>query len=225
MIQLQNVTKKYKTGGGGRRVILDDVSLTLPRGRSLGLLGRNGAGKSTLLRMIAGTILPDSGEIIRRGSVSWPLGFSGSFHPQLSGAQNTRFVARIYDCDPDELIEFVADFSELGDFLFMPVHSYSSGMKARLAFGVSMGIAFDYYLVDETTAVGDRNFKMKCRAVFQQKLQTSDVIMVSHSTKTIRDYCQAGVVLEDGSMNYYENIEDAIEVHEANMKASYRGAA
>lgn len=218
MIELRNLTKAYRSGGR-RKVIVEDVSLTIPRGRSLGLLGRNGAGKSTLLRMIAGTVEPDSGSILRRGAVSWPLGFSGSFHAMLSGAQNVRFVARIYGCDPDELIAYVADFSELGEALFMPVNTYSSGMRARLAFGVSMGIAFDYYLVDETTAVGDANFRKKCRAVFADKLSKSDVIMVSHSMGTLLDYCKAGAVLEDGRMTYFENIEDAIAQHEANMAA------
>lgn len=218
MIELRNLSKAYRSGGR-RKVIVEDVSLTIPRGRSLGLLGRNGAGKSTLLRMIAGTVEPDSGSILRRGAVSWPLGFSGSFHAMLSGAQNVRFVARIYGCDPDELIAYVADFSELGEALFMPVNTYSSGMRARLAFGVSMGIAFDYYLVDETTAVGDANFRKKCRAVFADKLSKSDVIMVSHSMGTLLDYCKAGAVLEDGRMTYFENIEDAIAQHEANMAA------
>ena len=220
MIRLENVSKSYSISGAGRRTVLRDVTLTLPRGRSLGLLGRNGAGKSTLLKMIAGTIEPDRGRIIREGSISWPLGFSGSFHLMLSGAQNTRFVARIYGCDAEELIKYVAEFSELGDFLYMPVSSYSSGMKARLAFGVSMGVAFDYYLVDEVTAVGDKNFRKKCNEVFRERLATSDVIMVSHSTATIREYCQAGVVMEGGTMSYYENVEDAIEVHERNMESS-----
>ncbi len=218
MIELRNLTKIYRTKGV-RKIICENVNLTIPRGRSLGLLGRNGAGKSTLLRMIAGTVQPDSGRIYHKGAISWPLGFSGSFHALLSGAQNVRFVARIYGCDPDELIAYVADFSELGEALFMPVNTYSSGMRARLAFGVSMGIAFDYYLVDETTAVGDVNFKKKCRAVFADKLSGSDVIMVSHSTGVLRDYCQAGAVLEDGRITYFENIEDAIEQHEANMAA------
>ncbi len=216
MIELQDLTKVYRTGNV-RRVIVDGVTLTLPRGRSLGLLGRNGAGKSTLLKMIAGTVEPDKGRIVRHGSVSWPLGFAGSFHGLLSGAQNVRFVARIYGCDVETLIDYVADFSELGEALYMPVNTYSSGMKARLAFGVSMGIAFDYYLVDETTAVGDANFRKKCRAVFADRLSKSDVIMVSHSTGTLVDYCKAGAVLEDGRMTYYENIEDAIAAHERNM--------
>ena len=216
MIDLQNLTKIYRTGKV-RRVILDGVTITIPRGRSLGLLGRNGAGKSTLLNMIAGTVEPDEGRIIRHGTVSWPLGFAGSFHAMLSGAQNVRFVARIYGCDVETLIDYVAEFSELGEALYMPVNTYSSGMRARLAFGVSMGIAFDYYLVDETTAVGDANFRKKCRAVFADRLSKSDVIMVSHSMSTLTDYCQAGAVLEEGKMTYYENIADAIAAHEENM--------
>ncbi|MEM7547561.1 MAG: ABC transporter ATP-binding protein [Pseudomonadota bacterium] len=216
MIELQNVTKIYRTAGV-RRLVLDNASLVIPRGRSLGLLGRNGAGKSTLLRIIAGTIEADAGRIFRHGSVSWPLGFSGSFSNLMSGAQNVRFVARVYGCDADALTEYVAEFSELGEYLFMPVGSYSSGMRARLAFGVSMGVAFDYYLVDETTAVGDARFKKKCRQVFQERLVSSDVIMVSHSMGTLRDYCEAGVVLENGQMTYYEDIEEAIEAHGANL--------
>ncbi|MEM7524626.1 MAG: ABC transporter ATP-binding protein [Pseudomonadota bacterium] len=216
MIELFNVSKSYATRNG-RHYILDNATFTIPRGRSLGLLGRNGAGKSTLLRIIAGTIAQDAGRIVRHSTVSWPLGFAGSFHGMMSGAQNVRFVARIYGCDPDDLIEYVAEFSELGEFLFMPVRSYSSGMRARLAFGVSMGVAFDYYLVDETTAVGDRNFQKKCRAVFRNRLKESDVIMVSHNPATLLEYCEAGIVLEDGQMQYYENIDDAIEVHNENM--------
>lgn len=216
MIELRGISKTYRAGST-RRVVVDNVHMTIPRGRSLGLLGRNGAGKSTLLRMIAGTVEPDQGRIIRHASVSWPLGFAGSFHGMMTGAQNVRFVARIYGRDPDALIDYVEDFSELGDALYTQVATYSSGMRARLAFGVSMGIAFDYYLVDETTAVGDSNFKKKCRAVFAERLSSSDVIMVSHSTATLLDYCKAGAVLEDGRLTYYENIRDAVEAHKANM--------
>ncbi|QIE55816.1 ABC transporter ATP-binding protein [Pikeienuella piscinae] len=216
MIELIDLSKEYRSGSI-RRTIAENINLTIPRGRSLGLLGRNGAGKSTLLRMIAGTVEPDSGRIIRHATVSWPLGFAGSFHGMMTGAQNVRFVARIYGRDPDMLIAYVADFSELGEALYMPVNAYSSGMRARLAFGVSMGIDFDYYLVDETTAVGDVNFKKKCRKVFAERLAASDVIMVSHATATLIDYCKAGVVLEDGRVTYYENIADAVEAHEANM--------
>ena len=152
-------------------MVLDHLTLTLPAGAKVGVLGRNGAGKSTLLGMIAGTVRPNTGEIRRQACISWPLGFGGSFAPDLTGAQNVRFVARIYGIDTDALVDYVQDFAELGDFMDMPVRSYSSGMKARLAFGMSMGIAFDWYLVDEITAVGDAAFKRKSLAVFKNRLK------------------------------------------------------
>ncbi|MGK6317882.1 ABC transporter ATP-binding protein, partial [Neorhizobium sp. DT-125] len=173
--------------------------------------------KSTLLQIIAGTLELDKGRVIRQGKISWPLGFAGSFQGNLSGEQNVRFVARIYGVDTEELVAYVADFAELGAFYKAPVRTYSSGMKARLAFGVSMGVKFDYYLVDEITAVGDTNFKRKSQQVFKERLKGSDVIMVSHSPSTLRDYCESGIVLEDGKLTYYDNLEDAIAVHERNM--------
>ncbi|MDW9477923.1 ATP-binding cassette domain-containing protein [Sinorhizobium meliloti] len=217
MIRFEQATKYARTRGI-KKPIIEDASLTLNRGKSVGLLGRNGAGKSTLLRLIAGAIKLDKGRIIRRGKISWPLGFAGSFQSSMTGEQNVRFVARIYGVDTEKLIGYVEDFAELGPFFKAPVGTYSSGMKARLAFGLSMGVNFDYYLVDEITAVGDANFKKKCQAVFETRLQDSDVVMVSHSTSTIRDYCDCGVVLEKGKMTYYENVEDAIRAHDKNMK-------
>ncbi|MBW9091003.1 ABC transporter ATP-binding protein [Rhizobium wenxiniae] len=217
MIRLERATKEVRMKGV-RKMIIDDVTVTFPRGKSIGLLGRNGAGKSTLLQIIAGTLELDRGRIIRQGKISWPLGFQGSFQGNLSGEQNVRFVARIYGVDTDELVAYVAEFAELGQFYHAPVRTYSSGMKARLAFGVSMGINFDYYLVDEITAVGDTNFKRKSQQTFKEKLSNSDVIMVSHSTGTLRDYCQTGIVLENGQMTYYDDINEAIAVHESNMK-------
>lgn len=217
MIRLERATKEVRMKSV-RKMIIDNVSVTFPRGKSIGLLGRNGAGKSTLLQIIAGTLELDRGRIIRQGKISWPLGFQGSFQGNLSGEQNVRFVARIYGVDTDELVAYVAEFAELGQFYHAPVRTYSSGMKARLAFGVSMGINFDYYLVDEITAVGDTNFKRKSQQTFKEKLSDSDVIMVSHSTGTLRDYCQTGIVLENGQMTYYDDISEAIDVHESNMK-------
>lgn len=221
MIRLEQATK-YVRAKGIKKPIIENASLVINRGRSVGLLGRNGAGKSTLLQLIAGSLRLDRGRIVRAGKISWPLGFQGSFQPSMSGEQNVRFVARIYGVDTDELVAYVDDFAELGAFYQAPVGTYSSGMKARLAFGVSMGVKFDYYLVDEITAVGDANFKKKCHEVFQHRLQDSDVIMVSHSTGTIRDYCETGVVLENGKLTYFDNVEDAIRVHDRNMKESER---
>ncbi len=217
MIRLVRVSKSYPVGTG-RKWLMRDVSLTLPRGQSVGLIGRNGAGKSTLLSMIGGGIEPDRGVIERHANISWPLGFGGGFHGALTGAQNTRFIARIYGVDTDDLVEKVAAFSELGEFLHMPVTTYSSGMKARLAFATSISIDFDVYLVDEITAVGDSSFRRKCQAAFAERTKTADVIMVSHSAGAIREYCRAGVVLEAGTLTYYPDVEEALAVHEENMR-------
>lgn len=216
MIEFQRVSKSYRAGDG-RKVILHDVDLRLTRGRSVGLLGRNGAGKSTVLRMIGGHVEPDSGRILRSARISWPLGFGGAFHGAMTGAQNVRFVARIYGVDTDELVAFVEEFSELGEFLHMPVSTYSSGMRARLAFGASMGVNFEVYLVDEITAVGDTGFRRKCQAAFDAKSATADIVMVSHSTGAIRRFCDSGIVLENGAATFYDDVEEAIAAHEANM--------
>lgn len=219
MIRLERVSKSY-WAGETRKVLMRNVTLTLPRGRSVGLLGRNGSGKSTLLRMIGGAIEPDEGVIRREASVSWPIGFGGGFHPALTGAQNIRFIARIYGVDTDDLIAAAAEFAEIGAFLDMPVSSYSSGMRARLAFGVSMGVDFDVYLVDEVIAVGDAAFRRKCAAAFKAKAERSDIIMVSHSPNVIREYCSSGVVLEGGALTYYADVEDALQAHAVNMRRS-----
>ena len=219
MIEFRDVSKHYPTQHG-RKVVLDHLSLVLPAGAKVGVLGRNGAGKSTLLGMVAGTSRPSSGEIRRHASISWPLGFGGSFHPELTGAQNARFVARIYGIDTDTLIAYVDDFAELGEFMDMPVRSYSSGMRARLAFGMSMGIAFDWYLVDEITAVGDASFRRKSLAVFKDRLKDAGLLMTSHSPETIRSYCTSGLVLERGRVRYFDDVEEAIDVHERNMAAA-----
>ncbi|MBE1291315.1 MAG: ATP-binding cassette domain-containing protein [Rhodobacteraceae bacterium] len=217
MIRFENLTKSFWINGT-RKVVIDNLSATLPAGKSLALLGRNGAGKSTLLQMVAGTMRPDSGHIVSDGSISWPVGFGGSFHRQLTGAQNIRFIARIYGVDTEELIEFVRVFAEIGKHFHMPVRSYSSGMKSRLAFGASMGISFDTYLVDEVTAVGDANFKRKSRAVFRERMKTSSAILVSHDMGQVRQFCDAGMVLEQGRIQYFDDLEEAIALHQYLMK-------
>lgn len=216
MIRLERLTKIF-TLEGRRKVVMRDVSIEFPSGQSVALLGRNGAGKTTLLKMIAGTQAPTSGRIVSTGSISWPVGFAGSFHPELSGAQNTRFVARIYGVDTDELVDFVENFAGLGQHFHLPFHTYSSGMRSRLAFGVSMGIPFDTYLVDEVTSVGDAAFKAKSAALFKVRMQTAGAFVVSHSMRMVRELCQAGVVLEGGKLYHYDDIEAAIAHHEHNM--------
>ncbi len=212
MIRLQNLCKTFVVRGK-RRVVADDICATFPSGASVALLGRNGAGKSTLMSMIAGTQDPDSGTIWSDGTISWPVGFKGSFHRDLTGAQNVRFVARVYGVDTQELSDFVEDFAELGPHYHMPFRSYSSGMRSRLSFGVSMGIRFDTYLVDEVTSVGDAVFKTKSTRVFQDRMRESGAIVVSHSMSKIRRLCTMGAVLEDGRLTMYDDIEEAIAHH------------
>lgn len=213
MIRFENLSKSFWVGGE-RRVVIDDLNLTLPTGASLALLGRNGAGKSTLMQILAGIMRPDTGQVLTDGSISWPVAFGGSFHPELTGAQNVRFVARIYGVDTDTLIDFVEDFAELGKHFHMPVRTYSAGMKSRLTFGTSMGIRFDTYLVDEATAVGDAAFRRKSQAVFRDRMEKSGAIMVSHNMNELRQFCDSGIVLDRGRLTYFERIDDAIAHHQ-----------
>lgn len=212
MIRFENLTKSYWVQGV-RQTIIDNLSIELPTGKSLALLGRNGAGKSTLMQLIAGTLRADSGRVVSDGSISWPVGFGGSFHPDLTGAQNVRFIARIYGVDTDELVGFVEDFAELGKHFHMPVRSYSSGMKSRLTFGASFGIQFDTYLVDEVTAVGDAAFRAKSKDLFTERMKTSSAILVTHEMAQVRSFCESGILLEAGTLTYFEDVEMAIQAH------------
>ena len=212
MIKLDNVFKYYRSHGH-RKVVLDHVSLDFAAGRSYGILGVNGAGKSTLMRLLAGTELPNGGRVVRSSRVSWPLGFSGGLHPMLSGRENVKFVARVYGQDARKVIDFVEDFAEIGAYIDAPICTYSSGMMARLAFGLSLSIEFDCYLIDEVTAVGDARFAARCQEEFSKRRRTADVIMVSHAMTTIQQYCDRGMVLAGGRMHVFSNVDDAIELY------------
>lgn len=216
MIELKNLTKTYRTPLG-RKVVLKDANMIFPTGRAVGLLGRNGAGKSTLMNMISGLIKPDSGEINHTGTLSWPVGFAGSFNRDMTGAQNTKFIARAYGVDTDDLMAYVEDFAELGVHFHAPLRSYSSGMRSRLAFGVSIGIPFDTYLVDEVTSVGDAAFKRKSRLAFRDRMQTAGAVFVSHSTAQLIKFCDSGAVLENGKLYFFDDIKKAIAMHHRNM--------
>lgn len=218
MIELRNVTKSFGYGAA-RKVVADALSHNFPAGRAIGLLGRNGAGKSTLLRMIAGTMSPDRGHIDCRGTISWPVGFAGSFHGDLTGAQNTKFIARVYGADSEALLDFVADFADLGRQFHQPYKGYSSGMRSRLAFGVSMGLRFDMYLIDEVTSVGDAAFREKSSELLNNRLEQSGALVVSHGKGMLRRLCDCAVVLEAGQLTYFDDIEEAIEDHETRLLA------
>ncbi|MFN3278937.1 MAG: ABC transporter ATP-binding protein [Paracoccus hibiscisoli] len=217
MIHLQNLSKTY-TLNGKHKVVADNITATFPTGVAVALLGRNGAGKSSLLRMISGAMLPSSGKVLSTGTISWPVGFAGSFNGDLTGEQNCRFVARIYGVDTDELLHFVEDFAELGDHFRLPIRTYSSGMRSRLAFGLSMAVPFDTYLVDEVSAVGDAAFRAKSNRVFNERMAKAGAIVVAHGMSLLRETCHMGAVLEQGRLTFYADIEEAIAAHMENMR-------
>jgi len=214
MIACHNLSKSY-AHGQSRKDVFKGVDFTMQRGDRVALLGRNGAGKSTLIKLIGGVEMPTSGRIERRMSVSWPLGFSGGFQGSLTGYDNARFIARIYDRDYREMKDFVEDFTELGRQLKMPVKTYSSGMRARLAFSLSLAIEFDCYLIDEIILVGDQNFQRKCHFELFEKRADRSMILASHSNEMVREYCNRAVVIHGGRATTYEDVGLAIDTYSA----------
>lgn len=209
MIICENLRKSYPTGHG-RKEVLKGINLTVRKGERVALLGRNGAGKTTLIKQIGGVELPDSGRVIRKMTNSWPIGFNGGFQGSLTGYDNARFIARIYGRTYSEMREFVEDFTELGAALKMPVKTYSSGMRARLAFALSLAIEFDCYLIDEVILVGDQNFQRKCHAELFQRRGDRAMIIASHDMNTVIDVCDRGIVLHDGTATAFDNIDAAV---------------
>lgn len=216
MIKLDHITKSYMTSKG-RHYLFKDLTMEIPGGKSIGLLGKNGAGKSTLLRILGGIDYPDSGRVITDARISWPVGLSGGFQGSLTGRQNVRFVARLYVPEEQvpEKVKFVEDFAEIGKYFDMPVKSYSSGMRARLTFGMSMAFDFDYYLIDEVSSVGDTSFRQKSADLIEQKRQSASVILVTHNLKRLAEQCDVAVILGQGQAQYFDDIAQAIEVYES----------
>lgn len=210
MIRLDDVRKNYHTRQGSR-VILDGINLQVNMGERLGILGRNGSGKSTLIRLISGAELPTSGRIERGISVSWPLAFGGAFQSHLTGLDNLRFVCRIYGVDYASVIPFVEDFTELGIYLREPVMHYSGGMRARLAFALSMAIEFDCFLIDEVIAVGDSRFHEKCQSELFEKRSDRAMILVSHDPHLIKQHCGSAVMLSGGKLLTFASVDQAYE--------------
>ena len=211
MIELRNVTKFFRTNEG-RKYILRDVSIVLPE-VNIGILGRNGVGKSTLMRMLGKIEFPNKGKIASRNSFSWPLGLSGGFVGNMTGKANVKFVCGLYGKNREETKEITAsvrEFSELDDYFDMPIKTYSSGMRARLGFGLSLAFDFDYMLIDETLSVGDASFKNKAKAALKKKIEKCHILLVSHDMKMLSEICHAGLLLHEGHMYYYPHIDDAI---------------
>jgi capsular polysaccharide transport system ATP-binding protein len=212
VIEFHNVSKAYATAKS-KKIILDSFSGEFPRGRNIGLLGINGAGKSTLLRLIAGTEYPDRGRIRRRVFVSFPVNFA-AFKGNLSGRENCRFVARIYGVSAQSVERFVEEFAEIGKYFDMPIATYSSGMRSRISFGLSMAIDFDVYLVDEALSVGDGIFRARADALFQAKAKQANLIIVSHNPGTVRKYCDMGAVMSNGQLVMFDKLDDAVKHYE-----------
>ncbi|WED24163.1 ABC transporter ATP-binding protein [Vibrio sp. JC009] len=213
MIQLQNLTKYYPSELGNQ-YIFRDVNFRFPEGHSIALLGSNGAGKSTLFRIIAGSEYPNKGKVITDKAISWPVALATGIHPQMTGRENTRFIGRVNGvADLDEYEEKVKNFAELGIKYDLPVKSYSSGMRSRLAFGTCISIDFDVYLIDEATSVGDQKFRKKAKQALMQKSRDASVIMVSHDMKEIREFCNSAIILHEGELTFYPDLEEGLKVY------------
>ncbi|UYM18481.1 ABC transporter ATP-binding protein [Endozoicomonas euniceicola] len=216
MIVFDNVTKYYPTPRG-RHYILKDVTLELPGDKNIGVFGANGSGKSTLMRLLAGTDFPNTGRISIKGNVSWPLGLSG-YQGSMTGRENAEFVCRIYGKSKAEIKEklaYIKEFSEIGHFFEMPLKSYSSGMRSKFSFAVSMAFDFDYYLIDELTSVGDKRFKQKCKETFDAKKDVANFLFVSHNLNELKRQCDIGIYIKDGKIHVHDSIDDAIAAYNA----------
>lgn len=217
MIELKGLTKSYATPKG-RHYVFKNLNAVLPENKSVALLGKNGAGKSTLLRIIGGIDFPDEGEVKTNKSISWPVALSGGFQGSLTARQNVRFVARLYvenEEQVDYVVNFVEEFAEIGKYFDMPIKSYSSGMRSRIGFGLSMAFNFDYYLLDEAGAVGDASFRKKSQRLLDELKQSSNIIMVSHDLNDLTRNCDVAFLVRDGKAEYFEDVLEAVEVYKA----------
>ena len=220
MIELKELTKSFVTPKG-RHYVFKDLNAILPENKSVALLGKNGAGKSTLLRIIGGIDFADSGQVITKKSISWPVALSGGFQGSLTARQNVRFVARLYvdnEEQVDYVVRFVEEFAEIGKYYDMPIKSYSSGMRSRIGFGLSMAFNFDYYLLDEVGAVGDASFRKKSQNLLNELKESSNLIMVSHDLKDLTQNCDVAFLVRDGKAEYFEDVQEAVEVYKAYAK-------
>lgn len=217
MIEVKNLTKSYLHHKGGRKYVFKDLSFTIPTDRNVAIIGRNGAGKSTLMNLLAKVDTPDSGEIITDKSISWPVGLSGGFQGSLSARENVKFIARTQGFRGDALrekVRFVEEFAEIEEYFDLPVKTYSSGMRGRVAFGLSLAFEFDYYLVDEAMSVGDAHFKKKASDAFKEKVGKANIILVTHGMTQVRTMCDLVLVLHGGKATLYDDIEEGIKVYQ-----------
>lgn len=217
MIEVKNLTKSYRTGKG-RHFVFRDLNFTIPAGRNVALLGRNGQGKSTLLRLLAGQDRPDKGAIQSTKTISWPIGLSSIFQGSLTGRENSKFVARVHGVNLEHMrriVRYVEEFSEIGKHFDMPVKTYSSGMRGRLAFGLSLAFDFDYYLIDEALSVGDTRFKKKASDALNEKVGKANIILTSHGMSQVKQMCNTVLLLRNGKVEQYDDVAEGIAAYEA----------
>lgn len=216
MFIARNMTKTYRVPGRlGRYTVLRNCSFTLPAGRNIALMGRNGAGKSTLLRLLGGIDRPDKGSLSVPRSISWPLGLSSALHPNMTGRQNIRFICRLYGRwhDREEIVRYVQEFAEVGEHFDQPMRTYSNGMRARVAFGLSMAFEFETYLIDEILSVGDLKFREKANACFDQMLERSSIILVSHNPDTLKRLCNMSAVIVDKKVHIFDSVAEGADFY------------
>mgnify|MGYP001438190426 CR=1 FL=1 len=217
MIKIDNITKSYLHHKAGRKYVFKDLSFTIPSGKNVAIIGKNGAGKSTLMNLLAKVDSPDSGRIITDQSISWPVGLSGGFQGSLSARENVKFIARTQGfrgLEMQEKVKFVEEFAEIGDYFDLPTKTYSSGMKGRVAFGLSLAFDFDYYIVDEAMSVGDAHFKKKASDAFKAKVGQANIILVTHGMTQVRTMCDLVIILDQGKATIYEDVEEGIAVYQ-----------
>ena len=216
MIKLDNLTKFYPLSNGDKHFVFREFTFTFPDDCSIGLIGRNGAGKSTLMRLLSGADIPNAGKVITDKKISWPVGLAGGFQHALSARDNVKFIARVYGYRGEALeekVRYIEEFAEIGKYFDEPMNTYSSGMRSRIGFGLSMAFDFDYYLIDEAGAVGDAKFKQKSDAIYKEKLSNSKVIMVSHDMSEIEQWCDKVILVNCGTATVYDDVEEGIEMY------------
>ncbi|WP_086321930.1 ABC transporter ATP-binding protein [Campylobacter devanensis] len=216
MIKLDNLTKFYPLSNGDKHFVFREFTFTFPDDCSIGLIGRNGAGKSTLMRLLSGADIPNAGKVITDKKISWPVGLAGGFQSSLSARDNVKFVARVYGYRGEALeekVRYIEEFAEIGKYFDEPMNTYSSGMRSRIGFGLSMAFDFDYYLIDEAGAVGDAKFKKKSDAIYKEKLSNSKVIMVSHNMAEIKQWCDKIILVNSGMTTVYDDVDEGIEMY------------
>ena len=222
MIKLDRITKSYVLSGGKRHFVFKDLSFIFPEGANIGLIGPNGAGKSTLMNILGGIDIPDKGRVITNKSISWPVGLSGGLQGSLTARDNVKFVSRVYGYTGKEMqekVRYVEEFAEIGEYFDQPIKTFSSGMRSRVTFGLSMAFDFDYYLIDEAGAVGDANFRKKSMSVYEEKLKSGNVILVSHNMNEVRSLCDHIVLISGGKAEVFDNIEEGIGMYEEVRKS------